>query len=138
MQVFDFMSVMNTHDTVFSASLPSGFMELARSIANWHEYNVFTDPTFDGLGNSTSGFVLFSWMQCSILLTVGIRTMLPSMLSAMQQITNSSSGLKMHYSAISYIPFMSFFNMTGLVENGYIDGGIGEIPFTQFMFAGGS
>ena len=132
------MNVQNTHNTTYAQQLPATFLEQARALANWHEYNVFTDPTFDGLGNSTSGFVLFSWIQCLILLTVGIRTMLPSMLSAMQQITNSSSGLKMHYSAISYIPFMSFFNMTGLVENGYIDGGIGEIPFTQFMFAGGS
>ena len=64
--------------------------------------------------------------------------MLPSMLSAIQQITNSSSGLKMHYSAISYIPFMSFFNMTGLVANGYIDGGIGEIPCTPSALAAGS
>ena len=132
------MNVQNTHNTTYAQQLPATFLEQARALANWHEYNVFTDPTFDGLGNSTSGFVLFSWIQCLIRLTVGIRTMLPSMLSAMQQITNSSSGLKMHYSAISYIPFMSFFNMTGLVENGYIDGGIGEIPFTQFMFAGGS
>ena len=57
--------------------------------------------------------------------------MLPSMTSALQDITNSSTGLKMHYSAIAYIPFMSFFNMTGLVENGYIEGGIGEPRLTS-------
>ncbi|PSR93737.1 hypothetical protein PHLCEN_2v4632 [Hermanssonia centrifuga] len=56
--------------------------------------------------------------------TVGIQTMLPSMLSAIQDIANSTNPLRLHYSAISYIPFMSFFNMTGLVESGDIVGGI--------------
>ncbi len=48
------------------------------------------------------------------------------MLSAIQDIANSTNPLRLHYSAISYIPFMSFFNMTGLVESGDIVGGIGK------------
>lgn len=61
------------------------------------------------------------------------------MLSAIQDIANSSNPLKIHYSAIAYIPFMSFFNMTGLVANGYIEGGIGiytlskSLPLTHMV-----
>lgn len=50
------------------------------------------------------------------------------MLTAMQRISNSSDPLKLHYTAMSYKPFLSFFNMTGIVESGQVDGGIGETP----------
>ena len=47
------------------------------------------------------------------------------MVTAMQRIANSSDPLKVHYSAMSYKPFLSFFNMTGVVESGQVDGGVG-------------
>ena len=52
------------------------------------------------------------------------------MVTAMQRIANSSDPLKVHYSAMSYKPFLSFFNMTGVVESGQVDGGIGKGGFS--------
>ncbi len=51
-QIFDYMNVQNTHNATFAQRLPSTFLEQARALANWHEYNVFTDPDFYGIGNS--------------------------------------------------------------------------------------
>ncbi len=58
-------------------------------------------------------------------LIVAFRTMLPSVLNAFQRIANPSDPLKIHYSAISYKPFDSLFNMTGVVNSGNITGGLG-------------
>ena len=43
----------------------------------------------------------------------------------MQRIVNQSDPLLLHYTAMSYKPFLSFFNMTGVVETGQIPGGVG-------------
>ena len=52
-QIFDYINVQNTHNATFAQQLPPTFLEQARALANWHEYNVFTDPDFNGIGNST-------------------------------------------------------------------------------------
>ena len=38
------------------------------------------------------------------------------MIDYMQRIANSSDGLKLAYQAISYKPFLSLFNMTGVAQ----------------------
>jgi hypothetical protein len=53
------------------------------------------------------------------------RTMLPSILGALQSIANNT--LKLHYSAISYKPFISIVNMTADPSH----------PYTYQDFAGG-
>ena len=53
--------------------------------------------------------------------------MLPSILTAFQRIANASDPLKLHYSAISYKPFLSLFNMTGTVQNGGLPPAIGRV-----------
>ena len=58
--------------------------------------------------------------------TVAFRAMLPSVLTAVQRIANASDPLKLHYSAIAYKPFLSLFNMTGLVESGQLPSALGE------------
>lgn len=68
---------------------------------------------------------------------VAIRTMLPSMMTAFQRFANASDGLKVHYSAIAYKPFLSLFNITGVVANGALPPAIGNsvavllIPFVD-------
>ena len=57
---------------------------------------------------------------------VAFRTMLPSVITAIQRISNSSDTLKLHYSAIAYKPFLSLFNMTGVVADGALPPSIGE------------
>lgn len=42
--------------------------------------------------------------------------MLPGIISGFESIANSSNPLKFVYDAISYKPFISLFNMTGVAE----------------------
>ena len=65
-------------------------------------------------------------MSVSHILTVAFRTMIPSVLTAMQRIANASDPLKLHYSAIAYKPFLSLFNMTGVVADGALPPAIGQ------------
>ncbi len=51
--------------------------------------------------------------------------MIPSVVTAMQRIANASDPLKVHYSSIAYKPFVSLFNMTGVVANGVVPPAIG-------------
>lgn len=44
------------------------------------------------------------------------RTVIPSTLSYMQRMGNSSDGLAFAVQAMSYKPFLSLFNMTGAAE----------------------
>ncbi|KAI0088497.1 phosphoglycerate mutase-like protein [Irpex rosettiformis] len=96
--IYDFMNVQSIHNKTFVDRLPPTFLAQARDLANYHEYGVFSDPSFTGIGNIAS------------------RTMLPSLFTAMQRIVNASDPLLFHYSAISYKPFLSLFNMTGIIE----------------------
>ena len=34
--------------------LPDGFLAQARYLMDWQQYQVFTDPSFDGIGNGSS------------------------------------------------------------------------------------
>ena len=52
LQIFDYMNVQSIHNATFANSLPNGFLAMARYLADWHEYNVFSDSSFDGIGNS--------------------------------------------------------------------------------------
>ena len=47
------MNVQSIHNATFLANLPPTFLAQARDLANWHEYNVFSDTTLGGIGNST-------------------------------------------------------------------------------------
>ena len=47
------------------------------------------------------------------------------MITAMQRIVNASDPLQLHYTAMSYKPFLSFFNMTGVVATGQLPGAVG-------------
>lgn len=54
MKIFDFMNVQSIHNATFANSLPAGYLEQARALANYHEYGVFSSPQLDGIGNSES------------------------------------------------------------------------------------
>ncbi|KAJ3556948.1 hypothetical protein NM688_g1743 [Phlebia brevispora] len=102
--IWDYMNVQSIHNQTFFNRLPNGYLAEARALANYHEYGVFSDQSFNGIGN------------------IAARTAVPSMITAMQRIVNASDGLKLHYSAMSYKPFLSFFNMSGVVETGQLPG----------------
>ena len=48
------MNVQSIHNATFANQLRPGVLAQARDLANWHEYNVFSDTTVDGIGNSMS------------------------------------------------------------------------------------
>ncbi|EJF61011.1 phosphoglycerate mutase-like protein [Dichomitus squalens LYAD-421 SS1] len=136
--IFDYMNVQSIHNATFANALPNGFLPMARYLADWHEYNVFSDTSFNGIGN------------------IAFRTMIPSVVTAMQRIANASDPLKLHYSAIAYKPFLSLFNMTGVVADGALPesivnyaasvvlevrqpaSGSGSAPVIRFMFKNGT
>ncbi|KAI0768868.1 phosphoglycerate mutase-like protein [Irpex lacteus] len=96
--IYDYMNVQNIHNKTFSDRLPPTYLAQVRDLANYHEYGVFSDPSFDGIGN------------------IAARTLLPSIITAVNRISNTSDPLLFHYSAIAYKPFLSLFNMTGVIE----------------------
>ena len=51
-QIYDYMNVNSIHNSTFANALPPTFLEQARALANWHEYNVFSDANVSGIGNS--------------------------------------------------------------------------------------
>ena len=51
LQIFDYVNVQSIHNATFANALPSGYLNQTRDLANWHEYNVFSDSAFDGIGN---------------------------------------------------------------------------------------
>lgn len=60
----------------------------------------------------------FYWLYDEMLTfhVVAGRTILPSIIDGMERIANASDPLKFAYEAISYKPFLSLFNMTGVAE----------------------
>ncbi|PCH40370.1 phosphoglycerate mutase-like protein [Wolfiporia cocos MD-104 SS10] len=96
--IYDYMNVQSVHNATYT--LPAAYLEQAFTLASWHEYNVFSDSSFTGVGN------------------IAFQTMLPGVLSSFQRIANSSDPLKLSYYEVSYKPFMSLFNMTGVNNAG--------------------
>lgn len=52
--------------------------------------------------------------------------MLPSIISGFESIANTSDPMKFLYEAISYKPFISLFNMTGVAETYPQLAGVGQ------------
>ncbi|CAE7180550.1 unnamed protein product [Rhizoctonia solani] len=68
----------------------------ARALANWHQYNTFSSPNMGGVGN------------------IAARTILPDIVSSLNAFANASQPLRFTYLSLSYKPFISLFNMTGV------------------------
>ncbi|OSX57261.1 hypothetical protein POSPLADRAFT_1157245 [Postia placenta MAD-698-R-SB12] len=98
--IFDYMNTQSIHNATFLNLLPTGYLEKARILVNWHEYNIFSDPSFTGVGN------------------VAFQTMLPGVIDALDRVANASDPLKLGYYTINYKPLLSMFNMTGVVNSG--------------------
>ncbi|KDR82623.1 hypothetical protein GALMADRAFT_835169 [Galerina marginata CBS 339.88] len=96
--IYDFMNVQNIHNATFAKALPAGYIEQARDLANFHEHGVFTSPQLGGIGN------------------IAGQTILPSILNGFANITDPTSTRKLVLEAISYKPFLSLFNMTGVAQ----------------------
>ncbi|KAG1868992.1 histidine phosphatase superfamily [Suillus subalutaceus] len=96
--IYDFMNVNDIHNATFANALPATYLAQVQTLANWHEYNVFSDQSISGVGN-IAGLAI-----------------LPSILNGFADITNSTSPVQLSITAISYKPFLSLFNMTGVAS----------------------
>ncbi|EGO01182.1 hypothetical protein SERLA73DRAFT_179284 [Serpula lacrymans var. lacrymans S7.3] len=92
--IFDYVNVQSVHNATFYKQLPPTFAAQSYYYANYHEYGVFSAPTPNGIGN------------------IAAATLLPTIFTALQDITNSSNGLKIALTEVSYKPFISMFNVT--------------------------
>ncbi|TCD62095.1 hypothetical protein EIP91_007470 [Steccherinum ochraceum] len=110
--IYDYMNVQSIHNSTFSSRLPPTYLAQARDLANYHEYGVFSDPDFGGIGD------------------IAGTAMLPTILTAFQRIANASDPLKLHYSAVAYKPLLTLFNMTGVVNTG-------QLPAATVNYAAG-
>ena len=54
------MNVQDVHNATFASSVPETLLEQARALANWEQYQVFSDPSFGGIGNSAY-MHLYEW-----------------------------------------------------------------------------
>lgn len=96
--IFDFMNVNDIHNATFAQDLPATYLAQVRTLANWHEYNVFSDQTIGGIGN------------------IAGMAIMPSILNGFADIMNSSNPVQLSITAIAYKPFISLFNMTGVAS----------------------
>ncbi|KAF7346005.1 hypothetical protein MSAN_01826400 [Mycena sanguinolenta] len=109
--IYDFINVQSIHNADFAKALPSTFWRRYYTLASWHEYNIFTSPQLDGIGNTL--YQIEDGMEVSDpyfqLLDVMI---LPVIRFELQEIANTSNPLKLAYQSLAYKPFFSLFNMT--------------------------
>ncbi|KAF5315099.1 hypothetical protein D9619_007012 [Psilocybe cf. subviscida] len=96
--IFDYLNVQFIHNATFATALPPTFREQARALANFHERGVFSSPQPDGIGN------------------IAGHTVLPSIIQGLQNIIDPTNQQKFMLQAMSYKPFISLFNMTGVAE----------------------
>ncbi|KAJ7121082.1 phosphoglycerate mutase-like protein [Mycena epipterygia] len=104
--MWDFVDVQMQHNRTYLLEIPSGFVNQARVLADFHDGNAFSDPKPDGIGN------------------IATRVMLPSIFSALTRIANESDPLKIAINGISYKPFISLFNLTEATKTNPEVGGI--------------
>jgi len=127
-QIYDYVSVQSVHNATFARDLPPTFLQQARDLANWHEYHVFSSPNPKSIGTSLyrTWISLYSTLTAAIL--VAARTLAPSFTEYIKRIVNSSDPLKFAYTASSYKPFVSLFNVTGVAQATNSLAGVGECP----------
>lgn len=134
--IFDFLNVQSIHDRDLSQQITPEILAQARSLANWHQYRTFSSPQSDGIGN------------------IAGRTILPDILNSLNAFANASQPLKFTYLSLSYKPFISLFNMTGVAQSNPQLAGIvnyasamtfelhqpasGGAPFVRMNFKNGS
>ncbi|KAB5594889.1 hypothetical protein CTheo_1704 [Ceratobasidium theobromae] len=96
--IFDFLNVQSIHDPNLSRQITPETLARARALANWHQYRTFSSPQLNGIQN------------------IAARTVLPDITTSLNAFTNTSQPLRFVYLSLSYKPFISLFNMTGVAQ----------------------
>ncbi|KDN50703.1 hypothetical protein RSAG8_01201, partial [Rhizoctonia solani AG-8 WAC10335] len=94
--IYDFLNVQSIHNQSLAQQITPGILARARALANWHQYHTFSSPNMGGVGN------------------IAARTIIPDIVSSLNAFANASQPLRLTYLSLSYKPFISLFNMTGV------------------------
>ncbi|KAG8716414.1 hypothetical protein FRC11_013397 [Ceratobasidium sp. 423] len=94
--IYDFLNVQSIHNQSLAQQITPDILARARALANWHQYRTFSSPDLGGVGN------------------IAARTIIPDIVSSLNAFANSSQPLRFTYLSLSYKPFISLFNMTGV------------------------
>ncbi|CAE6413402.1 unnamed protein product [Rhizoctonia solani] len=94
--IYDFLNVQSIHNQSLAQQITPDILARARALANWHQYRTFSSPNMGGVGN------------------IAARTIIPDIVSSLNAFANASQPLRFTYLSLSYKPFISLFNMTGV------------------------
>ncbi|KAK7050242.1 histidine phosphatase superfamily [Favolaschia claudopus] len=97
--IHDFMHTQLTYNKTYAYRLPPSMINQARTLANFHEDGVFSDPEADGIGN------------------IAGRTLLNTVLKSLGRIAFNDDPLQFMLVQTTYQPFISFFHGTDMVKN---------------------
>ena len=111
------MNAELVHNITYAHRLPPTFIEQARGWANFRENAVFSDEAMGGIGNScvsplVSYFLTVTLTAC----VVASRTVLDSVINALQRIAFNGDPLQFMLIATTYQPFISLFHQTEMVK----------------------
>ncbi|THV02505.1 phosphoglycerate mutase-like protein [Dendrothele bispora CBS 962.96] len=96
--IFDYMNSQLTHNKTYAFRLPPSLIEQARSFADFHENGVFSDKESGGIGN------------------IAGRTMLYSVLTALERVAFNDDPLQFMLIQTGYQPFISLFHELDAVK----------------------
>ncbi|KAL1686484.1 histidine phosphatase superfamily [Schizophyllum commune] len=96
--LYDYVSTQYTHNRTYAFRLPPRLDEQSRALADWHEASVFSDKAPNGIGN------------------VAGRTLLHTILRALERVSFNHDPLQFLLVETSYQPLLSFFNLTGMAN----------------------
>ncbi|EJD08254.1 phosphoglycerate mutase-like protein [Fomitiporia mediterranea MF3/22] len=94
--IYDYLHTNYIHNETYAFRLPPTFLQQAQYWVDYHEHGVFTDVANRGIGN------------------VAGRTVLPSIISALERINNADDPLRLVIQEVSYKPLISLFNITNV------------------------
>ncbi|KAH7912873.1 histidine phosphatase superfamily [Hygrophoropsis aurantiaca] len=92
--IYDHINVQSIHNKTYYEALPPTFLEQARYYANFVQSAVFSDSVSNSVGN------------------IGIRTLLPEIISSLGNMTEESNKVKIALTQLDYKPFIGLFNVT--------------------------
>lgn len=123
------MNVQSIHNATFAASCPPAVLAQARTLANYHEFNIFSSTNMSSIQNGSSHpHLRFIYKGNNNQLVPG-QTILPTIIDSLARISNATDPLKFASISISYKPFISLFNMMGLAQSHPELAGIGMSYF---------
>jgi len=96
--IFDFMNTQLTYNKTYAYRLPPKLIETARGLADFHENGVFSDKESGGVGN------------------IAGRTMLHTILQALEHVAFSDDPLQFMLVQTGYQPFISLFHELDIVK----------------------